>query len=1106
MRPFHVKKRIVFSTLIITLLMGLILCSAIIPALASEPDFEFTNKASADAFSPTNGKVSYADGTLVYTINAPGAYLDSPVINVPTGTQYSAKLTVKNTILFRMKNDTDTETFKIYYVSDSKAEYSEDNCVTVMVKKGSGFETVYANLSACKNKSGYLRRFRIVPVDATKGSITIDAITFEREKALYGYAGQISSCLADGQKDTVTIKGTLNPGYENATVKLYELAINNWQESFNGLKPLTSVKADGLNFTITLPFRNGKITRLTTLFMATATANGREMKIADRFMVENYRDFSENPYAFTLPDLTVYVTDSKFGAKGDGFTNDNDALQAAIDYVHKQGGGKVVLPGDDSLYGRRYVATRLELKDNVELCIEEGAILWQSPREEDYNYDVMRGHDMTISGVNWTHIFLCHNYPLIHASECKNVRVTGGGTIRMNDSGSENLDGVDGISIWSGCESRIHIIPLAFTKCKGVEISDITVLRASSYLANLKGSERVYIGNLTEKEPVCASADGIGLGACKQVLVDRFTIFSNDDAITLTSSYNDPRGITWWHPTPGEDNSVRDITVKSSHIFSGHGITFITWGTDAPDLSKQEIRDIEVYDCVLRGPHSVGTWPDNPYYGKDPFDNTETDDFSPVVGVRIHDNLYLSTTSLECITATDIITDCGIVSHYDFVHGDFERRNGKKGWVAGLSNWSYTTGKDSSVKSVDVDGDHKGQIKGTGSLYQGLHLEKGTHTFYIDTELKKGEGYIFVRDALSGEYLIRLPIRSGKALENEITFAIYEDSDLELGVELTKSGNLRIDNAGVETDDIYVAPVYPDEYLEKFDYESNPAFNYESGKIIEEDGNKVLKINNPGDDSKGMCLHNNKKTFDLRFHLKITDVTSTVDGNVGILFSRTDGNNCYFMEYNTVLKYIQLRSFVKSTPTVIARVDKELEIGKWYQFGIRMDGNTASFYLDGEKLLEAEVNAELKGSRLHTNAYYTGYYLDNVTLAPAGTLDMSEIMPLMDEVKTEYLMTMNTYGGSPVIRPFVVKAGEGITLPADPTLKGYQFMGWTLDGKIIDLSTFKMPEHDVTVVASWKALPGGKIKDGCFGGIGCYWLVVICAAAMIIRKRSIKEA
>lgn len=53
-----------------------------------------------------------------------------------------------------------------------------------------------------------------------------------------------------------------------------------------------------------------------------------------------------------------------------------------------------MLPGDDSYYGRRYVATNIKLKDNVELRIEEGAILMQSSRAEDYAYEVFLGHDV----------------------------------------------------------------------------------------------------------------------------------------------------------------------------------------------------------------------------------------------------------------------------------------------------------------------------------------------------------------------------------------------------------------------------------------------------------------------------------------------------------------------------------------------------------------------------------------------------------------------------------------------------------------------------------------------------------------------------------------
>ena len=328
--------------------------------------------ASVKVFSAFAGSVKHADGKLVYTLSGAGTYLNSPTIEAPVGTAYSAKLAVKNTIFLRMKNDTDTETFKVYYKTDRVLRYSEDNCVTVTVGKGSGFESVYANLSACKDTAGYLRGFRIVPVGATKGTVTIDAISFEREAPLYDYAGEITSCLADGEKDTVTIKGKLDSAYKDATVKLYEIKINNWSESLEGLTPSATAKADGTDFTVTLPFKTDKITRLTSLFIAAVSTAAGDVKISGRFMVENYRDFSDNPYEFTLPELTVKVTDPRFGAKGDGFTNDNAAIQAAIDYVNAQGGGTVVLEGDDTRYGRRYIATRLQLKDNVELRIEKG--------------------------------------------------------------------------------------------------------------------------------------------------------------------------------------------------------------------------------------------------------------------------------------------------------------------------------------------------------------------------------------------------------------------------------------------------------------------------------------------------------------------------------------------------------------------------------------------------------------------------------------------------------------------------------------------------------------------------------------------------------------
>ena len=78
-----------------------------------------------------------------------------------------------------------------------------------------------------------------------------------------------------------------------------------------------------------------------------------------------------------------------YGATGDGQSLDTPAIQAAIDSVANQGGGKVVIPAGKWLTGR------ISLKSNVNLHITEGAELTFSGDVADYRPALSRRIKLT---------------------------------------------------------------------------------------------------------------------------------------------------------------------------------------------------------------------------------------------------------------------------------------------------------------------------------------------------------------------------------------------------------------------------------------------------------------------------------------------------------------------------------------------------------------------------------------------------------------------------------------------------------------------------------------------------------------------------------------
>ena len=152
--------------------------------------------------------------------------------------------------------------------------------------------------------------------------------------------------------------------------------------------------------------------------------------------------------------------------------------------------------------------------------------------------------------------------------------------------------------------------------------------------------------------------------------------------------------------------------------------------------------NVFVHDCVLKGGCAVGTWCDDPYHGKQPFDGTETDDYSPVADITFRNNIYLSKCDLLTVKVTNMVSDNELKSSVEVVNGDFHD---------GLCNWK----RSGAVEFLQGEGfvrlggnggiadNAAAENVENGEIRQILSSEKGNNKFAAEV---LGKGVLFVGD------------------------------------------------------------------------------------------------------------------------------------------------------------------------------------------------------------------------------------------------------------------------------------------------------------------------------------------------------------------------
>ncbi len=301
-------------------------------------------------------------------------------------------------------------------------------------------------------------------------------------------------------------------------------------------------------------------------------------------------------------DQTFSVLD--YGAKGDGLTDDSQAIHQAILNCSQAGGGRVLIPAGN------YLSGPIHLESNVNLHLEEGATVRFKTDPEAYLPAVHTSYE----GIE------IYNYsPLIYAKGKENIALTGKGVFdgqADNEhwwpwSGKDSYGHLEGTPSQHDAhnigrlhafnreqtpvEERIfgrghHLRPAFFQpfECKNILVENVTFVNAPFWIIHPLKSNNVTISGVTVRSHG-PNNDGCDPEYSKNVLITDCIFDTGDDCIAIKSGRNeDGRRVN----IPSEN-----IVVENCQMKDGHG--GVVMGSEI----SAGVKNVYVINCVMDSPN-----------------------------------------------------------------------------------------------------------------------------------------------------------------------------------------------------------------------------------------------------------------------------------------------------------------------------------------------------------------------------------------------------------------------------------------------------------------------------------------------------------------------
>ena len=251
---------------------------------------------------------------------------------------------------------------------------------------------------------------------------------------------------------------------------------------------------------------------------------------------------------------TVLFDVKQFGAAGDGKKNDTAAIQAAIS----------ACPAGGTVYFRQgaYLSGPLFLKSNINIWLDDGAVLTGDPDRE--HYPILPGMTLSTDEKSEYNLGTWEGNPLscfaslITGIEVENVSIFGKGMIDGNaGAGDWWVDAKKKRTAW-----RPRII---FLKgCKNITLQGITVCSSPSWTIHPYYSDGVNIIGLKILNPDNSpNTDGIDPESCSDVKIIGTNISVGDDCIAIKSGK--------YYMALNHYKKTENVVVRNCRLNRGHG-------------------------------------------------------------------------------------------------------------------------------------------------------------------------------------------------------------------------------------------------------------------------------------------------------------------------------------------------------------------------------------------------------------------------------------------------------------------------------------------------------------------------------------------------------